>query len=205
MKFNMIAAVLVLASGALLATAPAHAAILTLKSSPATVEVGDTFAVDIEVSDLGVGTALGVFDVDVSFDESLVTLSGASFGTGLDVLGLGSLQFATPGVSSVNLFELSLDLADDLLALQPASFVLASLSFTAASAGSSAIGLSVNSIGDANGDPLDASIVGALVTITGESTVPEPSSMALVLAALAMALLAPMRFDSATGRRRRGL
>lgn len=203
MNLKQIATMLALVAGAICASAPVQAAVLTLKPSVAIALVGDAFTVEVEVSDLGAGAAVGVYDLDVSFDESLVTLNGVVFGAGLDVLGLGSIQFDTPGVGKVNLFELSLDLADDLLALQPDSFVLATMTFTAASGGSGAFGLSVNAIGDASGDPLVASVQEASVSIVQGSSVPEPGSVALVLSAVAIAFLATPGTKRTEGRRRR--
>ena len=180
----------------LIAAAPCQAAVVSLLPSASLVNMGDAFSVDLQVSDLGVGTSVGVYDIDVGFDNTVLTLGNVSFGNGLDVLGLGSIRFGTFGTGTVNLFELSLDTAADLLALQPGSFVLATLSFTAAAPGTAALTLSLNALGDAYGDSLTASLVGTSVTIGAPTSVPEPATYLLVAAALGMARVV-------TGRRSR--
>lgn len=187
---------LILAWTVVALTPTAHAAVLTLSPSLPVVQVGDTFSVDLQISDVGAGNAVGTYDLDVGFDGALVSLTGVSFGAGLDVLGMGSVQFATPGAGIVNLFELSLDLPDDLIALQPDSFVLATLNFTAAAAGTSNFTLFLNALGDAYGDELQASLVDGSVTVGAPASVPEPATYALVAAAMALA-------GTLTGRRSR--
>src|SRR5262245_39321709 len=96
------------------------------------VTISNSVTVAITISGLGTGVppSLSVFDLDVTFDPTLLAFSSVTFGDPtlgdeLDVLGLGSLAFAIPGVGSVNLFELSFDLPDDLHTLQAGEFILA--------------------------------------------------------------------------------
>lgn len=180
----------------------ALAATVSLVPSTSAVEVGATVALELRVSDVG-SNGLGTFDLDVLFDPALVTLSGVTYGSGLDVLGLGSLQFATASADAVNLFELSLDSAAELLALQLDSFVLATLNFVGVTPGSAVFALSLNALGDAYGDSLSASLVDAAVTILAPSpsTVSEPAPYALLSAALAALALSRRRRVSAGGAR----
>ena len=166
------------------AVTPGQAALVSLSPTAPTVSAGDTFTVDLQVSSLGAGNAVGAYDIDLGFDPGLLSLTGVFFGSGLDVLGLGSLQFSTSGVGQVNLFELSLDTAGDLIALQPGTFVLATLNFFAVAPGTSAITLSLNALGDAYGDALPASLVAGSVMIAANASVPEPATYALVALAL---------------------
>lgn len=165
-----------------LAGAPASAVMLSLSPATQTATVGDTLTVDVLVSGLGAGVApsLGAFDLDVSFDEALLAFDTAIFGTQLDVLGLGSLQLTTPGMGTVNLFELSLDTATDLADLQADSFVLASLSFSALAAGTGSFGLSILSLADENGDALAADASGARFRVDARNSVPEPGVLGLL-------------------------
>ncbi len=175
--------------GAFLVCASAQAQLLTFAPSSQSLNSGDAFSVDLRISGLGDGTSLsvGVFDIDVFFDALLLSFDDATYGAGLDVLGLGSLQITTPGGGAVNLFELSFDTAAELNALQPAAFTLATLHFTALTAGTSALDLAVNAMGDADGADLPVSVQNGSVIIAPPSTiVPEPQSLALLLAGLTL-------------------
>ena len=163
---------------------PAHAILLELTPTPGTVPVGSPVSVALSISGLTGDLALGTFDLDVTFNPVILSFSGATYGTGLDVLGLGDIQATTPGSGSVNLFELSLDSPTDLATLQPDSFLLATLSFDTLAPGISPLGLSINALGDAWGVGLVADWNGAIVTVTTPS-VPEPGTLLLLATGLA--------------------
>lgn len=175
----------------LLTTTAAHAITLGLAPVSQTVAVGTQLDVALQISGLGEGAApsLSTFDVDVTFSGSLLSFASAAFGDPgsgdqLDLSGLGSVTAVSPAPSAVNLFELSLDLPADLVALQAASFTLATLTFTAQAPGTSSLAITVNALGDANGVPLFAELVGASVTGEGAAAVDEPESLLLAAAAL---------------------
>lgn len=175
----------------LLACGGVHAALLRITPSSQSVDVGNTVTVSLQISGLnnGVAPSLGVFDIDFGFDTALLSLSGALYGSGLDVLGLGSVQATTPGVGAVNLFELSLDSVADLNALQLDAFTLVTLSFNALASGFGPFTLTVNSLGDAEGLSIPVTVEGGSVTIN--AAVPEPATSALAalgLFALGIAL-----------------
>lgn len=161
---------------------------ISITPSTQTVNVGDTVNVDLQISGLGLGTApsLGIFDIDFGFDPSLLAFSSALYGNGLDVLGLGSWQATTPDIGTINLFELSFDTVDDLNSLQADSFILASLSFNALASGSGPLTLTLNSLGDANGDNLSVALSGASVTVENPvvPSIPEPETLPLILVGL---------------------
>lgn len=181
----------------LLAALPLHAITVSLNPATQTVTAGSSVDVALVISGLGSGAApsLGTFDLDLSFNSSILSFTGAVFGDPglgdqLDVLGLGSIFAATPGAGSVNLFELSFDAAADLDALQADSFTLATLSFSALSAGTSPLGITLNALGDANGDPLTADLADGSINVNANNnagSVPEPATWLLLgLGALTM-------------------
>lgn len=134
-----------------------------LEPSSMTIAPGDSLDVALKISGLGDGAApsLGTFDLDVTYDPAILGFSAAAYGDPglgdqLDVLGLGSFQQTTASLGSVNVFELSLDLPDDLDLLQYPEFILATLTFDALGAGTSPLGVSANSLGDSLGGALAA-------------------------------------------------
>jgi len=154
---------------------------VSLAFTPAnqSVALGDPVTFDITISGLTSGAApsLGVYDLDVSFDPGVLAFDSVLFG-GLLGESTRDVDDSTPG--TLNLFELSLLDEAELDALQPATFILASLTFNTVSAGSTDLVLSVNSLGDGPGDPLPIDSVGS-----GSITVvPEPSTLTLTAAAV---------------------
>lgn len=164
----------------------ANANTISVVPSSNSVVVGDEFYVNVMIADLGAGTlpSVGTFDFDLTFDPAFVTFGSASYGTALDVLGLGSLNSTTPSFGKVNLFELSLDLPGDLNSLQPDTFLLSQIKFRASSIGTSALTISVNALGDADGIALPFSKNNSTVTIM--SAVPEPETYAMLMMGIGM-------------------
>jgi hypothetical protein len=155
---------------------------VTIGFDPITQDVtlGSPAVVDLFISGLGDGTApsLSTFDLDVSFDPKILTFTNYVLGPYLGNLSGGeawdlSWGETTPGL--VNIAELSLLFDWELDALQPSSFTLASLTFDTLALGTSPLGLTVNALGDAYGDPLSANIQSGSVNV-----VPEPSTLLLV-------------------------
>jgi hypothetical protein len=180
----LFAAAFLLCSGSL-----AAARTLIIVPSDQTVSAGATVDVGVAISGLGSGTppSLSVFDLDVTFDNSILSFQGFTFGDPmlgdqLDHFGLGSLTSVTSGAGTVNLFQLSFDLPADLDALQAGDFTLGTLAFLAVSSGVSNLGVSVNALGNASGDPLTMDVLGGRVVVDA-APVPEPAALLLLLAA----------------------
>lgn len=68
----------------------------------------------------------------------------------------------------LNLFELSLDTPGDLDLLQAGDFTLATLTFDTLGSGTSVLGIAINALGDANGDPLVAEVANGNITAAVE-------------------------------------
>jgi hypothetical protein len=124
-------------------------------------------------------------------DLILLTLSfsgpsGVNFGDQLDLLGLGSVRLVDDSDAGIiNLYEVSLDQADDLNQFQLPSFTLATLTFNPLIDGMSTIDAIVNTLGDANGDPLEAEVNGAQLRTTSTHSIPEPMTLLLFVTGLA--------------------
>ena len=161
--------------------------ILSVSPTTQLVSIGSAVSIDVNVSGLGNGAApsIGTFDVLLTFNPSLLSYTSVGWGSGLDVLSLGSLQSETPGLGNVNLFELSFDSATDLNALQPDAFRMFTVNFMAIGTGTSDILLGVNALGDADGISITHQIGNGSVTVQDAgSAVPEPGTMGIVAIAL---------------------
>ena len=107
---------------------------------------------DLNISGLGefAAPSLGAFLVEVTFDDSLLTVDSVSYGLLLgdtDPFAFETDILTTVGAGSVSLDEISFLFDFELDALQPESFTLATLSFTGDNAGISALGFGTGMIG----------------------------------------------------------
>lgn len=172
--------------GALLLLTPAgaaHAVLLTLEPPTQTIAPGASFSVNLNISGLGdfAAPSLSAWDVDIGYNAAVLSFTGASFGPQLDLFGFGSADGAFDLGGTVDVFEVSFDLAGDLDTLQPGAFTLAILSFDALDVGSSTLSLAIDSLGDSLGLPLAATAIGAAVIVREPTVpVPEPRSLALL-------------------------
>ena len=159
------------------------------------VLVGDQVDVGLVISGLGDYSpdSLSTFDLDVSFNPAILAFSSVAFGDSdpligdqLDLFGFGfPIITTTPGIGSVNLFEFSLNTADELDGFQTDTFTLATLTFDTLALGTSPLNIStVWSLGDAYGDPLTYSLGSGNITVTA-APVPEPATLLLLGSGLA--------------------
>ena len=91
--------------------APASAINVDVTTSQSSLNVGEILTADVVISGLGsLGPpSLGVFDIDLNFDNSLFAPGAVTFGDQLDLFGFGiNPRGATPLASTVNVFEISL-------------------------------------------------------------------------------------------------
>jgi hypothetical protein len=154
---------------------------------------GSPVSVGLVVADLGADT-VGTFDVVVSFDPAILSLDLAdiTFGPFLGDPGLAAVTdvLFVPGVPELiflNVFAVSLLSSAELTALQPSSFPLATLTFATLGVGTSPLGMTLNALGDANGDPLSLSAAprpGAITVQQVVTVIPEPSTWLLLATGL---------------------
>ena len=178
----------------------ARAVSLELVPASHTALIGTAAPVDLLIAGLGEATppALATFDLTVLFDPTRLRLPMTDAnGDGvidsvhmdptpqLDVRGLGGNIRAAglTGPGTLHLFELSLDRPDDLTTRQAGRFALATLTFETLAVGTSPLSLNIHALGDAEGNPLAATVSGAAVTVT-----PEPGTW-LLLASGSLGLL----------------
>lgn len=174
----------------------ANAISIDLIANQTAVNVGDSIEVQVRISGLSDASApaLGVYDVNFNYDASLFNFSSilwgdSTLGNQLDLSGFGSLQDSNSGLGWLSAFEISFDDAADLELLQAGEFTLFSVLLNAISIGSGNFSLAANSIGDAYGNDLFIDTMnGTAVNIRGVS-VPEPSSLLLLIGLIAIVVL----------------
>lgn len=171
----------------------ARAVTITLLPEQGTVQIGSTTLVDVVASGLSEspsGGAIGGYDLNVTFDPTLLSWSSTTFNSGLDVTGRGDLRdsiLSEPG--KLETFEVSFDSPQDLATLQPDSFVLFSIGLTGIARGTSALELGILSLTDESGAPLAADVQGASVAV---APVPLPAAGWLLLSGLGSLLSASL-------------
>lgn len=173
------------ASSMLLACISPLSQAVTIGFTPSTqtVELGDNAWVDLVISDFASDESLGDFDIDLSFDASILSLDSVVFGDQLGVSWQDSFDF---GGGSFNIYELSFEDAATLESDQADSFTLASFSFNTLSTGISDLFVDwVWALGDQYGDPLDYELAsGSIEVIDRKVDVPEPGTLFLLGPAL---------------------
>ncbi len=168
-----------------IAAPAAQAGTLRFAPSDQNVTLGSQVTLDILFDRTGDDAPVGGYDIFVNWDPIVLGLLEFSLGTGLDVNGLGSFNVpdsSTPG--QFNMFEVSLDSSEDLESLQAMSFTLFTLTFNTQIVGSSVLTLNLQSISDAAGAALSASVdPPGMVNV---SAVPLPAAAWLLLSGAGM-------------------
>jgi len=174
----------------------ANAISIDLIANQAAVNVGDNLDVQVRISGLTNANApsLGDYDLNFNYDASLFNFTGINWGDAsldnqLDLNGFGSLQDIGSGLGWLRVFEASVDDALDLELLQAGEFTLFSVVLNAAAIGSSTFSLTANALGDAYGNDVFIDTINDAQVTVGSVSVPEPSSLLLLLGLLAIVVL----------------
>ena len=118
-----------------LPTASTAAAILQLEPTPQSKNIGDIVTFQLVISNLDASDEVARFEVDISFDSSLLAPLASTLGVGL---GTGPDQFViensfSGGVANISQMSFLTELA--LQGLQGGGFTLATLTFQAVANG----------------------------------------------------------------------
>jgi Cohesin domain len=165
--------------------APAEAAVISVQPSALSVAVGQTFSLDIQISSV---SDLYAFQFDLDFAPSVLAATGVTEGTFLLTAG-GT--FFVPGTIDNVAGSISF-VADTLIGpVSGASGdgVLAEIDFTALLAGVSPINISNEILLDSNLNVIPDSVVDGSVMVQGSQVIPEPTSLFLILAGMAVMFL----------------
>jgi len=154
------------------------------------VQNGSSIDMVVTISGLGNGVtpSLAAYDLDINFDSNHLAFSSATFGDAilgnqLDFVDYG-FHFSEASLSEtgvLNIYEISDDDIDDLNDFQADDFTLLTLTFNILKSDVSQLSLSINDLGDTNGDLLSATLNTGHV-----STVPVPAAFWLMVSGLAV-------------------
>lgn len=175
-----------------------QAIFINLNPPSQSANLGDMPTVDIVISGLEEGTLdeiVSAFDLDISFDQDVLAAKDPIFGSFLGDPLLAEVLFSsdivsTPGI--IDLAGLSLLSDDALAAVQPDSFVLATLAFTAIGAGTSPLSFISDPLFGLDIKGRNAAILGDLAADTASINVsgaPVPESSVTLLLGIGLLLL----------------
>lgn len=182
---------------------PGAASAYTLGFAPAaqSVALGNTATVEVRIAGIlpgppGSNDGLGDYDFDVVYDPAIIAYNQASdaFSLGFAIgLGVDNSQAGRLKIS-----DFSLELPDDLLALQSDAMLLFTLVFDSLSPGTSALLFEDITLGDVLAGRRTPTTTAGSITVR-DAQVPEPGTLALLASAGLMALVG--RRPRCSGRR----
>ena len=140
------------------------------------VVIGNSVFVEIYSTESGGPGALGSFDLDMTFDPSIMSFVGASGGTGFGISTGLLLDTTNAGIGKINLSESSFESPATLVGSQANMFLLATLELSADALGSSALGFTFMDASDENGFSIQAAGGTGSISVSS-SVIPEPASV----------------------------
>lgn len=181
-------------------TTRSEAVMVAFDPASPSINVGETVTIAI-VIDRQSGPAIGGWSTRITYDPMIVSIGSITYGTGLNLGGMGSSMQTTPDTGTPgtisSLTEVSFEMATDLETGQPEVFTLATLEFTAIKAGSTALLFdladNVTSVSDADGEEIGGRVMFATGAITvlddTGNAVPEPSRAVGLIAVTLIGLM----------------
>jgi len=155
------------------------------------IQTERTVSIDVTISGLGIDQApsLATYDLEIIFDSSHLSFSGAIFGDSilgnqLDLFNFGENPtdaYVDGTTGNLNIYEVSFDDALDLNDLQADSFTLATLTFDVLKSDNTKLSFLVNDLGDAEGN-----LLSAILNTGTVSTVPVPAAFWLMASGLGL-------------------
>lgn len=175
-----LSAMLAFMCGTLMATA-GPVTLSFVPSNPVLTALGQSVAIDVVVSGVMRPPSVGAFDLDVTYDASMLSPGDVVFGPFLGDASLSeTLTDITFSPGLVDFAAVSLLPSTDLDALQPDSFRLATLQFTATGYGASLLTFTQTIVDDAFGAKIENT-----TNIGRITSIPEPSGWVLLAIGLA--------------------
>ena len=154
--------------------------------------IGGTVIVDILWDGDG-SQYIGDWNIDLSYDSTVVSYSGSTFHLGVDSFGcidiISCEDASVPGL--IDLFEVSFDFPADLIANQDSlskTFKLATLEFTGIADGISPLLFGQTTFGDENGLAFTPVLANGRICIGNADctvSVPEPTTLSIFLIGIA--------------------
>ncbi len=143
--------------------------------------------VAVRVSGLGdhQPPSLGDYDLNLNYDPSVITPTSFVFGDPVqgDQLALnGGSSFTSstlPNPGTINIQEVSFNDPNTLDTQQAGTFILGTLFFKTGVLGTTQLTFTNNAFGDSQGTELPVTLDTGSITISGVSSVPEPTSVFL--------------------------
>lgn len=174
----------------MLVNVSANAALLSVSVNENQVTSGEEITASIFLSDIEnniLGPELiASFDIDLQFNNDIMTLNTVTFGTALDVF-FGSDKKTVATWGNIQLMESSFDFSDDLFAVQNGltAIKLAEVSFNSKMFGESLFTISSNGIYNDLGVAItNINTQDTIVQVKKATAVSEPNAIILLLLAL---------------------
>lgn len=179
----------------MLVNVSANAALLSVSVNENQVTTGEEITASIFLSDIEnniLGPELiASFDIDLQFNNDIMTLNTVTFGTALNVF-YGSEQQSVATWGNIQLMESSFDFSDDLFAAQNGltAIKLAEVSFNSKMFGESLFTISSNGIyNDLGTEITNINTQHSIVQVKKATAVSEPNAIILLLLALASMII----------------